>query len=139
MLESIFIMGGLGLIIGVILAAASQIFYVYIDPKILKVEDALPGANCGGCGLPGCSANAIAIVNGKAEPNSCVAGGSDLAFEIARILKVTVELKEPDIAIPGCTYGHQDADIKYLYEGLSDCRAAALHGGGMKVCSMEAA
>ncbi len=58
MLESIFIMGGLGLIIGVVLAAASQIFYVYIDPKILKVEDALPGANCGGCGLPGCSANA---------------------------------------------------------------------------------
>jgi len=136
MLESIFIMGGLGLIIGVILAAASQIFYVYIDPKILKVEGALPGANCGGCGLPGCSANAIAIVNGKAEPNSCVAGGSDLAFEIARLLGVTVELKEPDIAIPGCTYGLSDADVKYIYEGLNECKAAALHGGGMKVCSI---
>ncbi len=136
MIEPVFIMGGLGLIIGVILAAASKIFYVYVDPKILEVEDALPGANCGGCGLPGCSANAMAIVNGKAEPNSCVAGESDLAFEIARILGVTVELKEPDIAVPGCTYGLLDADIKYIYEGLSDCKAAALHGGGMKVCSI---
>ena len=78
-------MGGLGLITSTVLAIASKIFYVYVDPKIIAVEDALPGANCGGCGLPGCSANAEAIVSGKAEPFSCVAGGSDLAFEIAGI------------------------------------------------------
>ena len=112
MIESLLIMGGLGLVTSTVLAIASKIFYVYIDPKIIAVEDALPGANCGGCGLPGCSANAEAIVSGKAEPFSCVAGGPDLAFEIARILGVSVELKEPEIAIPGCTYGNEDADIK---------------------------
>jgi formate dehydrogenase (NADP+) beta subunit len=136
MLSAVFMIGGLGLIIGIGLAVASKVFYVYVDPKILAVEDALPGANCGGCGLPGCSSNAEAIVAGKAAPNSCVAAGDDVAQAIAAILGVAIEAKEPDIARPGCTYGFQDADIKYVYDGLSDCRAAALLGGGMKVCTI---
>ncbi len=136
MLSAVFMIGGLGLIIGIGLAVASKVFYVYVDPKILSVEDALPGANCGGCGLPGCSSNAEAIVAGKAAPNSCVAAGDDVAQAIAAILGVAIEAKEPDIARPGCTYGFQDADIKYIYDGLSDCRAAALLGGGMKVCTI---
>jgi NADPH-dependent glutamate synthase beta subunit-like oxidoreductase len=136
MLSALFMMGGLGLLVGVGLAAASKIFYVYVDPKILAVESALPGANCGGCGLPGCSANAEAIVAGRAAPNSCVAAGPEVAEAIAAILGVSIEAKEPDIARPGCTYGVQDADTKYLYDGLSDCRAAALLSGGMKVCTV---
>lgn len=136
MIQALFIMGGLGAVIGIVLAAASKIFYVYVDPKILSIEDALPGANCGGCGLPGCSANAEAIAAGKAAPDSCVAAGPDVAVTIAAILGVSVEAKEPDIARPGCTYGVQDADLKYIYDGLNDCRAAALLNGGMKVCSI---
>ena len=134
MIEAVFIMGGLGLFVGVGLAMASKIFYVYVDPLIVAVDEALPGANCGGCGLPGCSANAEAIVTGKASPNSCVAAGPDVAEAIAAILGVAIEAKEPDIARPGCTYGLQTADIKYFYDGLGDCRAAALINGGMKVC-----
>jgi Na+-translocating ferredoxin:NAD+ oxidoreductase RNF subunit RnfB len=45
MQEAIFLMGGLGLLVGAGLAVASKVFYVYVDPKILAVEDALPGAN----------------------------------------------------------------------------------------------
>lgn len=134
MTEALFMMGGLGLIVGVGLAAASKIFYVYIDPKILAVDDALPGANCGGCGLPGCGANAEAIVAGKAAVNSCVAAGAEVAEAIASIMGVAIEAKEPDIARPGCTYGVAEADTHYLYNGLKDCRAVALMGGGMKVC-----
>ena len=122
---AIILMGGLGLLVGIGLAAASKVFYVYVDPKIVAVEEALPGANCGGCGLPGCSANAEAIVAGKASPNSCVAAGDETALAIAAILGVSVEAKEPDIALPGCTYGVADADVKYSYDGLNDCRAAA--------------
>jgi len=133
---AIILMGGLGLVVGVGLALASKIFYVYVDPKIVAVDDVLPGANCGGCGLPGCSANAEAIVAGKAAPNSCVAAGEDVALAIAAILGVSVEAKEPDIALPGCTYGVADADVKYTYDGLNDCRAAALLSGGMKVCNI---
>ena len=133
---AIVLMGGLGLVVGIGLAIASKIFYVYVDPKILAVDDALPGANCGGCGYPGCSSNAEAIVAGKSAPNSCVAAGPEVAEAIAAILGVSVEAKEPDIALPGCTYGVAEADTKYLYDGLNDCRAAAMLNGGMKVCTI---
>lgn len=129
-------MGGLGVVVGVGLALASKIFYVFVDPKIIAVEDALPGANCGGCGLPGCSANAEAIVAGKAAPNSCVAAGAEVAEEIAGLMGMAIEAKEPDIALPGCTYGVEDADTKYIYDGMPDCRAVALLGGGMKICTI---
>ena len=66
MVTAVILMGGMGILIGILLAMASKIFYVYVDPKIEAVEDALPGANCGGCGLPGCSSNAEAIVAGQA-------------------------------------------------------------------------
>lgn len=135
-LQALALLGGIGVSVGIVLAAASKIFYVYVDPKILAVEDILPGANCGGCGLPGCSANAEAIVAGRAAPNSCVAAGPDVAEAIAGVLGVTVEAKEPDIAAPGCYYGVQDADTRYLYDGMNDCRAAALLGGGMKICAI---
>ena len=135
-LQALALLGGLGVTVGVVLASASKIFYVYIDPKILAVEDVLPGANCGGCGLPGCSANAEAIVAGRAAPNSCVAAGPEVAEAIAAVLGVSVEAKEPDIATAGCYYGVQDADTRYLYDGMNDCRAAALLGGGMKVCTI---
>ncbi len=133
---AIILMGGLGLVVGLGLALASKVFYVYVDPKIVSVDEALPGANCGGCGLPGCSANAEAIVAGKAAPNSCVAAGEDVALAIAAILGVSVEAKEPDIALPGCTYGVAEADVKYSYDGMNDCRAVALLSGGMKVCNI---
>ncbi len=136
MFEAIAMMGGLGLLVGAGLAVASKIFYVYVDPVIVQIDDVLPGANCGGCGYPGCSSNAEAIAAGKSSPSSCVAAGGEVAEAIAAILGVTVEAKEPDIARPGCYYGVQDADLKYLYDGLSDCRAAALLGGGMKVCTI---
>jgi len=136
MLQAVFVLGGLGLLVGAGLAIASKIFYVYVDPQILAVEDALPGANCGGCGLPGCSANAEAIVAGNAAPNSCVAAGEETALAIAGIMGVSIEAKEPDIARPGCTYGVADADVKFIYDGLNDCRAAVMLNGGMKVCSV---
>ena len=134
MLGGVFVMGVVGVVVGVGLAIASKVFYVYVDPKVEAVDEALPGANCGGCGLPGCSSNAEAIVQGKASPSSCVAGGPEIAAEIAEIMGMKLEAKEPDIAIPGCTYGYEDADVKYIYEGINDCRAAVLLNGGSKVC-----
>jgi formate dehydrogenase (NADP+) beta subunit len=133
---AVIIMGGLGLIVGIGLALASKVFYVYVDPLIVAIDDVLPGANCGGCGYPGCSSNAEAIAAGKSSPNSCVAAGSDVAEAIAALMGVSVEASEPDIALPGCTYGVAAADTKYAYNGVNDCRAAALLAGGMKVCEI---
>jgi formate dehydrogenase beta subunit len=75
-------------------------------------------------------------VAGIAAPNSCVAAGPEVAEAIAEIMGVKIEAKEPDIARPGCYFGVQDADTKYVYNGLDDCRAVALLGGGMKVCTI---
>ena len=42
---ALVLMGGMGLVISIVLALASKIFYVYVDPKVEAVDDALPGAN----------------------------------------------------------------------------------------------
>ena len=45
MTDAIILMGGMGLVISIILAIASKVFYVFVDPKIVAVEEELPGAN----------------------------------------------------------------------------------------------
>jgi len=134
MFQSILMMGGLGVAMGVVLVIASKAFYVYEDPKVVAVGEVLPGANCGGCGYPGCTANAEAIVQGISGVNSCVAAGDEVAAEIAAIMGVAVTDSEPDFAGPGCYYGSDDADLDYVYKGITDCRAAMMLFGGMKVC-----
>jgi len=134
MLPAILAIGGIGLVAGVGLAVASKVFYVYVDPQITAVEEALPGANCGGCGFPGCSGAAAAIATGQAPPNICVGGGPDVHIQVASIMGVEFKETEPEIARPGCYYGVEIADLKYNYDGMMDCRAAMLLGGGSKMC-----
>ena len=45
MTTALILMGGMGLAISAMLALASKIFYVYVDPKVEAVDDVLPGAN----------------------------------------------------------------------------------------------
>ncbi len=134
MIEGLLVMGGLGAILGLGLAIASKVFYVYVDPRVEAVEELLPGANCGGCGFPGCSANAEAIVAGKSSPSSCVAASPEVIQKIAEIVGAKIELKEPEIAKPNCKYGVFDAERKFIYDGVKDCRAAVLINGGEKQC-----
>ena len=47
-----------------ILGWASRAFYVFVDPRVTHIQDALPGANCGGCGYVGCGEYAEAVVGG---------------------------------------------------------------------------
>ena len=130
MIEAVLMMGGLGLVVGAGLAVASKVFYVHVDPLIEEIEGTLPGANCGGCGFAGCSVNVAAMAAGKPTPTSYVAAGPEIAEAIAVILGISIEAREPNIS--GCTYSVREADVKYIYDGLSDCRAAALLSGGMK-------
>jgi len=107
-----------------------------VDPTILAITEALPGANCGACGFAGCSSCAKAIAKGKAKPDACLAGGADAAVSVAEILGVTIEVKEPDIAHLGCTYNVEEADTKFIYDGAKDCRAATMLFDGSKVCEI---
>ena len=53
-LLSILVLGVLGGLFGALLAYASKIFHVEVDPKQAEIRACLAGANCGGCGYPGC-------------------------------------------------------------------------------------
>lgn len=68
----ILVVGGLGVLFGIILGIAAIKFRVERDPKIDSIREALPGANCGGCGFAGCDALAEAIAAGKAPVNGCL-------------------------------------------------------------------
>ncbi|MCK4943375.1 MAG: FAD-dependent oxidoreductase [Candidatus Aminicenantes bacterium] len=133
-LNSFLMLLGLGLMASIMLAIASKILYVWEDPRIEQVEGALLGANCGGCGYAGCAAAAEAVVKSKAELDVCTAGGFEIAQQVAEVMGKKVEQKEPDFARPGCYYGYQDADLKFTYDGVLDCRAAMLLYEGSKEC-----
>ena len=136
MLLATLAIGGLGLVCAIGLGVAARVFAVEVDPLVEAVEAALPGANCGGCGYAGCASAAVAIANKKAPPNICVGGGPEVGEAVAQVMGVEVTFREPDFALPDCTYGTDKADLKYIYDGVRDCRAAAILAGGSKVCDV---
>ncbi|NMB43237.1 MAG: RnfABCDGE type electron transport complex subunit B, partial [Clostridiales bacterium] len=73
-LTSVIALGGLGLVFGIVLAIAAKLLHVPVDPKVEEVGNALPGANCGACGYPGCGGLAEAIASGDAPVNACPVG-----------------------------------------------------------------
>jgi formate dehydrogenase beta subunit len=130
MLGGLFLMGGLGIAVGIVLALASKIFYVWVDPKIEAISEALSGANCGGCGYPGCNVAAIAVVAGKAKVNVCVVGGPESAEKVAQVMGLPVEYREVEFAERGCRCGSLYDPRLYDYVGVQDCRAAFMIAGG---------
>ena len=135
LLATLFLLG-LGLGAAVLLAIASKVFYVYEDPKLIEIEDALLGANCGACGYPGCSSAAEAVLAGKEGANICVAGGASIAVKVAEVMGLEIQIREPQIACTTCTYGTDRAATRFTYIGINDCAAAILYGNGPKVCTV---
>ncbi|MBU8871667.1 MAG: FAD-dependent oxidoreductase [Gemmatimonadales bacterium] len=133
MLIPALILGGIAVIAAVGLGVAARVFYVEEDPRIKGILDLLPGANCGGCGLAGCSACAAAIVEGKAEVNACVVGQTEVARSIAAFMGMEMKDNEPQVACPDCQGGAR-ATRKYEYGGFDDCRAAMLFYHGPLKC-----
>ena len=128
--------GGLGIIFGAILGFASKIFAVDEDPRVGMVQECLPGANCGGCGYPGCGGLAAAIVAGKAPVNSCAPGGAKAAAAIAEVMGVVAEETEPMVAFVKCGGTCVKAQNKYEYDGIDDCiMASQLAGASSKACA----
>ena len=136
MITAALTLGVLGALAAAGLGYAAKVFYVEVDPKVMAIEEALPGANCGGCGFPGCSGAAVAIASGKAAPNICVAGGPGVWTEIAAVMGVEVEIREKEVAKVKCRGGVSRAENRFDYQGITDCRAAVLLAGGEKICDV---
>ncbi len=123
----------MGLLFGLGLAYASKIFRVDIDPNIERVLHALPGANCGACGMAGCANLAEAIVYGKADVTTCAPGGQEVYNRIAEILGVETKVKKKTVSRVRCNGGKRSLD-RCEYRGVKKCASANMLAGGNKAC-----
>lgn len=127
---AIVVLGVLGAIFGLILAIAAKAFHVEKDPREEAIAECLPGANCGGCGFPGCSGYAAAVVKGEASITACAAGGADVANKIGDIMGLSAGAAVRTIAAIKCSGATGIVREKFEYVGLQDCVSATLVGGG---------
>jgi electron transport complex protein RnfB len=128
-------LGGLGLLLGLGLAIASKFLSVKSDPRIDTIRALLPGANCGGCGYPGCDGFAKALVEGTGSLSQCSVLDADNFKQIAGLLGVDTKEGEKMVARILCRGGTENCLKKYKYFGISDCRAASTLAGGPSSCS----
>lgn len=125
-LFTIISLSAIGAAAALILYFVAQKFKVYEDPRIDQVEEALPAANCGGCGYPGCRGFAEALV--KSDDISelyCPVGGNDTMAEVAKILGKEVEAKEPLVAVVRCSGSPEHRQPINQYDGASSCVISA--------------
>jgi len=79
----------IGALLGLMLGIASKVFHVEVDAREAKVTEMLPGYNCGGCGYPGCSGLAAALVGKTADTLTCKPCKPDRRQEIVDYLNST--------------------------------------------------
>lgn len=129
MIFSVISLGAIGIAAAVVLYFVAQKFKVIEDPRIDDVEQALPAANCGGCGYPGCRGFAEATVrsasdNKHIEGLNCPVGGNDVMKAVAAILGLEVEESKPLIAVVRCNGSRQNSPQKVAYDGPATCAFA---------------
>lgn len=135
-LWTVIVLVSIALLSSVLLYLVSQRFKVHEDPRIDEVEAALPGANCGGCGQPGCRGFADAFV--KATDIStfyCPVGGNEVMEKVAAIVGQAVEKKAPQVAVVRCAGSPKHRAEQVSYGGASSCRVSAALFEGASGCA----
>ncbi len=129
------LVGCVGLFVGLFLGFAGIKFNVKTDEREEKVLNALPGNNCGGCGYPGCSGLAAAIVKGEAKVNACPVGGEATGKAVAAIMGVEADDGEKMCAFVKCQGNCDRTHQNYEYTGVEDCAVMKyVPGSGPKSC-----
>jgi Na+-translocating ferredoxin:NAD+ oxidoreductase subunit B len=132
---SIAVLFGLGLTAALILSVASKLLYVKEDPRVEAVTEALPGANCGGCGYAGCEGYANAVINDPAvPPNKCCAGGAEVSEKVAALSGKAAGDSDPMVAFRRCDRNGGNVQTKFDYQGVPSCAAAKLVQDGPYAC-----
>lgn len=134
-LYAIITLCALGSAAAVILYFIAQKFKVIEDPAIDIINDLLPGANCGGCGVAGCRALAESMAKtGDLETYTCPVGGNDVMQKIAKFLGQDPVLSEPLIAVVRCNGSKVHAPDKVTYEGAESCAFSNFLSSGKNGC-----
>jgi len=118
-------LSAIGVAAAIILFFVAQKFKVIEDPRIDDVEEALPGANCGGCGYAGCRAFAEGMVKqGTMEGFNCPVGGGEVMANIGKLLGLEAVVAEPQVAVIRCNGSRVNAPKKINYDGPATCAFA---------------
>ncbi|MDO4595144.1 MAG: RnfABCDGE type electron transport complex subunit B [Tissierellia bacterium] len=130
----IIVLGVMGFLFAIILGIISTKFSVVVDQKEKEVSLALPGANCGACGYPGCDACAHAIATGEAPVEACIVGGKKVADKVAEVMGAVAGDSEKMVAVVKCNGTCDNAKDNYNYSGIKDCRVQIALFEGKKAC-----
>lgn len=115
----------IGAVAAIILYFVAQRFKVYEDPRIDLVEEALPAANCGGCGYAGCRNFAEALVKAEDfEGLYCPVGGNETMAKVAEILGREAVEQDPLVAVVRCNGQPQYRPRNNVYDGAVSCAVA---------------
>ncbi len=124
----------LSAVAGILLTIAGKIFSVKTDETVEKIMEALPGANCGGCGYSGCEGYAQAVAKGEAAPNLCMPGGIETNKALSEIMGVAVTEVERKVAYVRCNGNCDATEDKFVYAGTKSCAAAERFYNGKGTC-----
>ncbi|MDX2500388.1 MAG: (Fe-S)-binding protein [Deltaproteobacteria bacterium] len=116
----------LAVVLSYILGWASKKFQVDVDERVLTIIEALPGANCGGCGYVGCGEYAEAVALESEIVTKCTVGGQSCALQVAAIMGVEIGETLPYRPIVHCGAHYADRLGRTEYRGEMQCAAANL-------------
>ncbi len=137
-LIAVIVLGAIGLIAALVLFLLSKKFAVKEDPRIGEILEVLPGANCGGCGFPGCGGLASACVQaadqGSIEGLNCPVGGQPVMEKVASILGMQVVASSPKLAVVRCNGTCANRPRVIDYDGYTSCKVANATSMGETLC-----
>lgn len=130
-LFTIITLVAIGSAAAIILYFVAQKFKVYEDPRIDEVEKALPAANCGGCGFPGCRNFAETLVKSESwDKLFCPVGGNETMATVASILGREAVEQAPRVAVVRCNGTPEFRPRVTQYDGAPTCAIAhSLYAG----------
>ncbi|MDD5382523.1 MAG: RnfABCDGE type electron transport complex subunit B [Candidatus Margulisbacteria bacterium] len=132
---SIIVLGLLGFVFAALLALAADYFKIEEDLRLAAIVAILPGANCGACGAAGCRAFAERLIKGEVAVSGCLAGGQDVANQLAAVMGVEQPTDvHKRVAVVHCGAKGSQRKIKANYSGVKTCQAAEMIAGGGLMC-----
>ncbi len=121
-LFTIITLVAIGAAAAIILYFVAQKFKVFEDPRIDQVEEALPAANCGGCGFAGCRNFAEALVKKDDWGDMfCPVGGNDTMAKAAAIMGKEAIEQAPRVAVVRCNGAPEFRPRLNVYNGAATC------------------